>query len=111
MGFDVIGMTNVAEAKLAREAEISFATLAMVTDYDCWKVEEEPVNAQTVIGHLTANAEAAKKIVAETIVRIPEDSAWESHRSLDMALVTAKELWPKDATDSLQAILGRFMDR
>src|SRR5439155_17636237 len=51
-GFDVIGMTNLPEAKLAREAEIALATIAMITDYDCWKVEEEPVSAQTVVGHL-----------------------------------------------------------
>src|SRR2546428_7151192 len=64
-GFDVIGMTNLPEAKLAREAEIALATMAMITDYDCWKVEEEPVSAQTVFGHLTANAEAAKKGLLE----------------------------------------------
>src|SRR6202011_4504469 len=70
-GFDVIGMTNVPEAKLAREAEIALATIAMITDYDCWKVEEEPVSAQTVFEHLIANAETAKKILAEVIPRIP----------------------------------------
>ena len=63
-GFDVIGMTNLPEAKLAREAEIALATMAMITDYDCWKVEEEPVSAQTVIGHLLANAETAKRVLA-----------------------------------------------
>ncbi len=62
-GFDVIGMTNVAEAKLAREAEIALATMAMITDYDCWKIEEEPVSAQIVIGHLIANAETARKVL------------------------------------------------
>src|SRR5437764_13937581 len=62
-GFDVIGMTNVAEAKLAREAEIALATMAMVTDYDCCKVEEEPVSAQTVFGHLLANAATAKRVL------------------------------------------------
>ena len=71
LGFDVIGMTNLPEAKLAREAEIALATLAMITDYDCWKVEEEPVNAQTVIGHLTANAAAAKAILAAAIPQHP----------------------------------------
>ena len=60
-GFDVIGMTNLPEAKLAREAEIALATLAMITDYDCWKVEEEPVSAQTIFEHLVANAETAKE--------------------------------------------------
>ena len=63
-GFDVIGMTNLPEAKLAREAEIALATMAMITDYDCWKVEEEPVSAQTIFGHLIANAETAKKVLA-----------------------------------------------
>ena len=73
-GFDVIGMTNLPEAKLAREAEIALATMAMVTDYDCWKVEEEPVSAQIVIGHLVANAETAKKLLAAVIPRIPREA-------------------------------------
>src|SRR5207237_2036376 len=64
-GFDVIGMTNLPEAKLAREAEIALATMAMITDYDCWKVEEEPVSAQTVIGHLMANAETARNVLVD----------------------------------------------
>jgi 5'-methylthioadenosine phosphorylase len=108
-GFDVIGMTNVPEAKLAREAEIAFATMAMITDYDCWKVEEEPVSAQTVFGHLTANAEAAKKILVEAILRIPAQPDWADHRSLDNALVTERKLWPKATADKLEAILGRFL--
>src|SRR5207302_11468696 len=82
-GFDVIGMTNLAEAKLAREAEIALATMAMITDYDCWKVEEEPVSAQTVFGHLSANAEAAKRVLVEAIPRIPAEPDWPEHRSLD----------------------------
>src|SRR5256885_12119657 len=61
--FDVVGMTNVPEAKLAREAEIALATVAMITDYDCWKLEEEPGSAQTVFEHLIANAATAKKIL------------------------------------------------
>jgi 5'-methylthioadenosine phosphorylase len=108
-GFDVIGMTNVPEAKLAREAEIAFATMAMITDYDCWKVEEEPVSAQTVFGHLVANAEAAKKILVEAIPRIPAQPDWADHRSLDNALVTERKLWPKATAEKLRPILGRFM--
>src|SRR5258708_2383727 len=69
-GFDVIGMTNLPEAKLAREAEIALATMAMITDYDCWKVEEEPVSVQTVIGHLMANAETARKVLVDLIPKI-----------------------------------------
>src|SRR5207245_117866 len=94
-GFDVIGMTNLPEAKLAREAEIALATMAMITDYDCWKVEEEPVSAQTVFGHLTAHAEDAKRVLVEAIPRIPVEPDWAEHRSLDNALVTERKLWPK----------------
>jgi 5'-methylthioadenosine phosphorylase len=107
-GFDVIGMTNVPEAKLAREAEIALATLAMITDYDCWKVEEEPVSAQTVFEHLIANAETAKKILVEAIPRIPAEPNWPEHRSLDTALVTDRKLWPAATREKLGVILGRF---
>jgi 5'-methylthioadenosine phosphorylase len=107
-GFDVIGMTNVPEAKLAREAEIALATMAMITDYDCWKVEEEPVSAQTVFSHLVANAATAKKILAEAIPRIPAEPNWPEHRALDTALVTDRKLWPPATKEKLGAILARF---
>ena len=108
-GFDVIGMTNLPEAKLAREAEIALATLAMITDYDCWKVDEEPVSAQTVFGHLTANADAAKKVLLEAIPQIPAEPAWPEHRALDNALVTDRKLWPKATAEKLKPILSRFL--
>ena len=107
-GFDVVGMTNVPEAKLAREAEIALATIAMITDYDCWKVEEEPVSAQTIFGHLLANAETAKRILAEAIPRIPVEPNWPEHRALDTALVTDRKLWPAATKRKLEAILSRF---
>lgn len=110
LGFDVIGMTNLPEAKLAREAEIALATMAMVTDYDCWKVEEEPVTVETVIGHLHANAEVAKEVLRRVIPRIPQEPDWPEHRALDTALVTARELWPEKTAEDLRPILGRFMD-
>ena len=84
------------------------ATMAMITDYDCWKVEEEPVSAQTVFGHLTANADAAKKVLVDVIPRIPVDPDWAEHRSLDNALVTERKLWPKATAEKLGPILGRF---
>src|SRR5438270_11437430 len=108
-GFDVIGMTNLPEAKLAREAEIALATMAMITDYDCWKVEEEPVSAQTVFGHLSANADAAKRVLVEAIPRIPSEPDWADHRSLDNALVTERKLWPKATAEKLRPVLGRFL--
>ncbi|MGI8958099.1 MAG: S-methyl-5'-thioadenosine phosphorylase [Chthoniobacterales bacterium] len=107
-GFDVIGMTNLPEAKLAREAEIALATIAMITDYDCWKVEEEPVSAQTVIEHLVANAETAKKLLAAVIPRIPATPDWPEHRALDSSLVTDRSLWPAATREKLRAILERF---
>src|SRR5213595_770141 len=104
-GFDVIGMTNLPEAKLAREAEIALATMAMITDYDCWKVEEEPVSAEAVFGHLIANAETAKKILAEAIPRIPAEPNWPEHRALDTALITDRKLWPAATRQKLE--IGR----
>jgi len=108
-GFDVIGMTNLPEAKLAREAEIALATMAMITDYDCWKIEEEPVSAQTVFGHLIANAETAKKILALVIPKIPSEPNWPEHRALDSALVTDRSLWPAETVEKLKPILERFL--
>jgi 5'-methylthioadenosine phosphorylase len=109
LGFDIIGMTNLPEAKLAREAEIALATLAMITDYDCWKVEEEPVSAQTVVGHLLANAATAKTVLAAAIPRIPAAPDWPEHRSLDTALITDRSLWPAQTVEKLRPFLGRFL--
>ena len=108
-GFDVIAMTNLPEAKLAREAEIAFATMAMMTDYDCWKVEEEPVSAQIVLSHLIANAETARKVILDVIPRIPTDPNWPEHFALDTALVTDRKLWPKATVEKLKPILTRFL--
>lgn len=109
LGFDIIGMTNLPEAKLAREAEIALATLAMVTDYDCWKTDEEPVTVETVIGHLHANASLAKQIIASTIAKIPLEAEWPEHRALDNAVITAKNLWPEQTVANLKPILERLL--
>jgi 5'-methylthioadenosine phosphorylase len=107
-GFDVIGMTNLPEAKLAREAEIALATMAMITDYDCWKVEEEAVSAYAVLGHLLANAETAKKILVNVIPRFPTEPTWPEHSALDTALITDRKLWPAETLRRLGPILSRF---
>ncbi len=109
-GFDVIAMTNLPEAKLAREAEIAFATMAMVTDYDCWKVEEEPVSAETVLSHLTANAATARKVIVDVIPRLPNEANWPEHFALDTALVTERKFWPQATIEKLRPILPRFLD-
>src|SRR5213595_2871771 len=108
-GFDVIAMTNLPEAKLAREAEIAFATMAMITDYDSWKVEEEPVSAETILSHVLANAETARRVIADVIPRIPAEPNWPEHFALDTALVTDRKLWPKVTVEKLKPILARFL--
>jgi len=108
LGFDVVGMTNLPEAKLAREAEIALATMAMVTDYDCWHEEEEHVTAEAVISHLRANADAAKRVIRRVIPRLPTVPDWPAHRALDGALMTAREHWPEEVARELAPILGRF---
>jgi 5'-methylthioadenosine phosphorylase len=108
-GFDVIAMTNLPEAKLAREAEIAFATMAMITDYDCWKLEEEPVSAQTVLSHLLANAETARKVIVNVVPQIPTESNWPEHFALDTALITDRKFWPEATVEKLRPILERFL--
>ena len=108
-GFDVIGMTNLPEAKLAREAEIAFVTMAMITDYDSWKIEEEPVSAQIILSHLLANAETARRVIADVVPRIPDEPNWPEHSALDTALVTDRKLWPKSTIKKLGPILARFV--
>ncbi|HEU0208192.1 MAG TPA: S-methyl-5'-thioadenosine phosphorylase [Candidatus Udaeobacter sp.] len=109
-GFDVIAMTNLPEAKLSREAEIAFATMAMITDYDCWKVGEEPVSAETVLSHLAANAETARRLLIDVISRLPNEPNWPEHFALNTALVTDRRLWPGETIEKLRPILARFVD-
>jgi 5'-methylthioadenosine phosphorylase len=108
-GFDVIAMTNLPEAKLAREAEIALATMAMITDYDSWKIEEEPVSAEIVLSHLLANAETARRVIADVVPRIPNEPNWPEHSALDTALVTDRKLWPEPTIEKLRPILARFV--
>ena len=108
-GFDVIAMTNLPEAKLAREAEMAFATMAMITDYDCWKVEEEAVSAEIVLSHLMANAVTARKIILDVIPQIPTEPNWPEHFALNAALVTDRKLWPNATVEKLKPILWRFL--
>lgn len=105
-GFDIIGMTNLPEAKLAREAEIALATLGMVTDYDCWREEEEAVVASSVAEHLAANAEMSSRIIKRAIPLIPEIPNWPEHRALDQAIFTPREAWSKEVQVRLAPILG-----
>jgi len=107
-GYDVIGMTNLGEAKCAREAEIAYATLAMSTDYDCWK-EDEHVTLEMVIGNLNRNADMAKKIIAAAIAAIPAEPNWPCHSALKNAILTGKKFWPKKTVARLKPILAKYL--
>ena len=107
-GHDVIGMTNLGEAKCAREAEIAYATLAMATDYDCWK-EDEHVSLEMIIANLHRNADTAKKIVAAAIAQIPAEPNWKAHSALKNAIFTDKKFWPKKTVADLKPILGKYL--
>lgn len=109
LGFDVVGMTNLGEAKCAREAEIAYATMAMVTDYDCWKDGEEHVTVDMVIANLNRNAATAKAIVAKAIPQIPAQPNWSCHEALKTALMTERKFWPKKTIRELQPILQKYL--
>ena len=94
LGYDVIGMTNLGEAKCAREAEIAYATLAMVTDYDCWKADEAHVTVNMVIANLQRNASQAREIIQRVLPQIPEEANCSCHRALENAILTNPKLWP-----------------
>ncbi len=108
-GCDIIGMTNAAEAKLAREAEIAFATISMVTDYDCWHPEHDNVEVEMIIGHLMANAAKSQELIKAIIPMIPNKANLPEHKSLEFAIITAKELWPETTIKKLEPILRRFL--
>ena len=109
LGFDLIGMTNVPEAKLARESEIALATLAMVTDYDCWKPHEEAVNTASVLEVLLSNAENAKTILIKAIPQIPQEANWPEHESLKTAFATPQDLWPTETIQKLAPIIQPYL--
>jgi 5'-methylthioadenosine phosphorylase len=107
-GYDVIGMTNLGEAKCAREAEIAYATMAMATDYDCWK-EEEHVTLEMIIANLHRNANMAKKIVAQAISKIPAEPNWHCHSALKNAILTGKKFWPSKTKKELAPLLVKYL--
>jgi 5'-methylthioadenosine phosphorylase len=109
-GMDVIGMTNVQEARLAREAEICYVTLAMVTDYDCWHPDHESVTADQIIQNLVRNAATAKAVLRAALQRTPRDTrTCECAIALRSALVTAPELVPEQVKRDLAPLIGRYM--
>jgi 5'-methylthioadenosine phosphorylase len=113
LGYSVIGMTNLPEAKLAREAELCYATVAMVTDFDCWHPDHDAVTVSDIITVLTANAEKAKALVAQLARDFPrehEPCPIGSDRALDNALITAPEARDKQLLKKLDAVAGRLLN-
>jgi len=109
LGYDVIGMTNLGEARCAREAEIAYATMAMVTDYDCWKLDEAHVTVEMVIANLQKNAAQAKEIIAHVLAQIPGEADCSCHHALRNAILTDKKLWPPKTKTALRPILESYL--
>jgi 5'-methylthioadenosine phosphorylase len=112
LGYSVVGMTNLPEAKLAREAELCYATVAMVTDFDCWHPDHDAVTVQDIISVLTANADKAKALVARLARDFPrehEPCPIGSDRALDAALITAPQARDKKLLKKLDAVAGRVL--
>jgi len=108
LGYDVIGMTNLGEAKCAREAEIAYATLAMVTDYDCWKEDEAHVTVELVIANLMKNAATAKCLIKDILPQIPTTPDCSCHHALKNAILTDKARWPAKTKRRLQPLLDKY---
>jgi 5'-methylthioadenosine phosphorylase len=104
-GWDVIGMTNLGEAKCAREAQIAYATMAMVTDYDCWKADEAHVTVEMILANLLNNAGQAKAIIARALPRIPARPGCSCHRALRNAIMTGQKLWPAKTRAELELLI------
>jgi 5'-methylthioadenosine phosphorylase len=108
-GHDVIGMTNLGEAKCAREAEIAYATMAMITDYDCWKADEAHVTVEMVVANVTQNAATAKTVIAKVLPQIPREPNWPCHAALKNAIMTDRKVWPKKTISALKPILAKYL--
>ena len=108
-GMDVIGMTNLQEAKLAREAEICYATLALVTDYDCWHPDHDSVTVDLIIANLMQNATTAKKTIAEAVDRVEGPRTCACKDALATAIITRPEHVPDQVKKELAPIIGRYM--
>ena len=108
-GFDVIGMTNLTEAKLAREAEICYATMAMVTDYDVWHEEEDDVSVETIIAILNENAALAKRIIRVAVGKIPTEQNCQCGQALATAIITDRKKIPEETKKKLDLIIGKYL--
>jgi len=108
-GMDVIGMTNLQEAKLAREAEMCYVTIALVTDYDCWHPDHDHVTVEMVIANLTQNARMAQKVIASAVERLPVNRTCECGHALATAIITRPDAVPAQARRDLDLLVGKYL--
>ena len=108
-GGDVIGMTNLQEAKLAREAEIAYATMALVTDYDCWHPDHDSVTIDMIIGYLTANVKMAQEVIAKVVERLDVAHRDPAHSALRSAILTHAEAIPDAVKRDLAPLIGKYV--
>ena len=109
-GMDIIGMTNLQEAKLAREAEICYATLALVTDYDCWHPDHDHVTVEMIVQNLLHNAETAQKVVKALVERLPAERTCGCATALESAIITRPDAVPPETRRKLAPIVGKYLD-
>jgi len=107
--FDVIGMTNLTEAKLAREAEICYATVAMVTDYDCWHPQHDAVTLSEILANLNRNTENGQRVIREAVRELPVERACKCGSALAHAIVTDRKMIPAAAKKRLAPIIGKYI--
>jgi 5'-methylthioadenosine phosphorylase len=110
-GMDVIGMTNLQEAKLAREAELCYATVAMVTDYDCWHPEHDSVTVDQIIAVLLKNAENAAEVVREAVAAMPAQRTCKCGSALATAIITAPDAMPEATKKKLALLIGKYVSK
>jgi 5'-methylthioadenosine phosphorylase len=109
-GMDIIGMTNLQEAKLAREAEICYTTIALVTDYDCWHPEHDQVTVEMIVANLTENAKTAQQVIANAVGMLPYQRSCECAHALKYAIITRPDAVPADVRRDLAPIVGKYLD-
>jgi 5'-methylthioadenosine phosphorylase len=108
-GFHIIGMTNLQEAKLAREAEIGYATVAMVTDYDCWHPEHDAVTGHQVMEYLASNIENVQKVIRAAVPRVPVGQGCKCHTALAHSIITEPKKIPAATKQKLRPIIGKYV--
>src|SRR6476619_6136661 len=109
-GMDIIGMTSLQEAKLAREAEICYTTIALVTDYDCWHPDHDRVTVDMIIANLTQNARAAQQVIANAIGALPHDRTCECATALQHAIITRPDAIPASVKRELAPLVGKYLE-